>query len=83
MSQSQSSGDEFTIRIGGDVSGPVVVGNDNHVEVHQSAPASAPAPRTVPEAEPAKSTQTNTAKDEGTVYAVTNGDMHIHHDGSA
>ncbi|MFE2140611.1 hypothetical protein ACFXA3_02435 [Streptomyces sp. NPDC059456] len=81
QSQSQSSGDEFTIRIGGDVSGPVVVGHDNHVEVHRSA--SACVPRTVPEAEPVKSTQTNTAKDEGTVYAVTNGDMHIHHDGSA
>ncbi|WP_328330051.1 MULTISPECIES: hypothetical protein [unclassified Streptomyces] len=76
-SPQRSSGDEFTVRIGGDVSGPVVVGHDNHVEVHQPAPATPP----LPEPDPATSTQTNTAKDHGTVYAVTNGDMHIHQDG--
>ncbi|MEU6080180.1 hypothetical protein [Streptomyces sp. NPDC047108] len=78
-SPSPASGDEFTIRIGGDVSGPLVVGHNNCVEVQHPAPT----PRSVPESEPVTSTQTNTAKDRGTVYAVTGGDMHIHHDGSA
>jgi hypothetical protein len=52
----------YTIRIGGDASGVVVAGDDNRVEVH----------------EPPGSIQTNTAHDHGTVYAVTDGDMHIH-----
>ncbi|BBB02035.1 hypothetical protein RVR_9732 [Actinacidiphila reveromycinica] len=72
--QPPRAGDEFTVSIGGDASGPVVVGRDNHVEVHQPAPVSVPEPP--PDA--AASTQTNTAKDHGTVYAVTGGDMHIH-----
>ncbi|WP_234347634.1 hypothetical protein [Streptomyces specialis] len=75
MPPPSASGDEYTIRIGGNASGPVVAGHDNHVEVHHPAPG--------PQPEPVPSTQTNTAKDHGTVYAVTHGDMHIHHDGSA
>ncbi|WP_234313614.1 hypothetical protein [Streptomyces sp. NBRC 109706] len=73
MSTSSSSGDELTIRIGGNASGPVVAGHWNHVEAHQPAPTSPPEPQ------PALATQTNTAQDHGTVNAVTNGDMHIHH----
>lgn len=53
---------ENTVRIGGDAHGVVVAGDHNRVEVHET-----------PEA-----TQTNTARDHGTVYAVTDGDMHIH-----
>lgn len=85
-SQPPCSGIKFTVSIGGDASGPVVVGRDNHVEVHQSAPMPEPEPEPVPASPPASqpapdaaaSTQTNTAKDHGTVYAVTGGDMHIH-----
>jgi hypothetical protein len=79
--QQPSCGDEFTVSIGGDVSGPVVVGSGNHVEVHQPAPAPAVAPP-APEPDPAAAAanQTNTAKGHGTVYAVTGGDMHIHQD---
>lgn len=83
-SQPPRSGDKFSVSIGGDASGPVVVGRDNHVEVHQPAPVSVPEPEPTsppapePAPEAAASTQTNTAKDHGTVYAVTGGDMHIH-----
>ncbi|MFJ2826828.1 hypothetical protein ACIPC1_04355 [Streptomyces sp. NPDC087263] len=52
------------IHIGGDVSAPVVVGDNNQVKVTQ----------------PAETTQTNTAKGNGTLYGVTNGDIHIHHE---
>ncbi|WP_326723086.1 MULTISPECIES: hypothetical protein [unclassified Streptomyces] len=52
------------IHIGGNASAPVVAGDNNQVKVVQ----------------PAESTQTNTAKDNGTLYGVTNGDIHIHHD---
>jgi hypothetical protein len=61
-----------TIRIGGNASGPVVAGNDNRVEVRQAAPESA--------AEDGGPAMTNTAKDHGTVYAVMNGEMHVHHE---
>ncbi|MDJ0379333.1 hypothetical protein [Streptomyces sp. G-G2] len=63
-----ASDNPVEIRIGGDVSGPVIVGNGNHVGLGNPAPG------------PAGPSQTNTAKDHGTVYAVTNGDMHVHHD---
>jgi hypothetical protein len=76
VTPSSASGDEITIRIGGDASCPVIAGHHNHVEVHHPAPAS----QLAPGSEPVTSTQTNTAKDHGTVYAVTNGDMHIHDD---
>ncbi|MFF2850225.1 hypothetical protein ACFVT5_28380 [Streptomyces sp. NPDC058001] len=52
------------IHIGGNASGPVVAGDNIRVKVTQ----------------PAETTQTNTAKEDGTVYAATNGDIHIHHD---
>lgn len=53
-----------SVRIGGDAHGPVVVGDNNRVKATR----------------PAETTQTNTAKDEGTVYAAANGDIHIHHE---
>lgn len=69
------AGDQFTIRIGGDASGPVVAGHGNRVETHEPQTEAAPAdePRR-PDA-----TQTNTAHEHGTVYTVMNGDMHVHH----
>jgi hypothetical protein len=57
--------DRFTIRIGGDASGPVVAGHGNTVETHQPAP---------------ESTQTNTANEHATVFTVMHGDMHVHRD---
>ncbi|KUJ66228.1 hypothetical protein ACZ90_39285 [Streptomyces albus subsp. albus] len=61
-------GDRFTIRIGGDASGPVVAGHDNRVEVHQ----------TQPDPQPSGPHMTNTANDQATVYTVQNGQIHIH-----
>ncbi|MEW2419842.1 hypothetical protein ACFW2K_13055 [Streptomyces nigra] len=52
------------IHIGHNASGPVVAGDNNHVKVTG----------------PAEPTQTNTARDDGTVYAAANGDIHVHHD---
>ncbi|MFI6008766.1 hypothetical protein ACIBAG_08025 [Streptomyces sp. NPDC051243] len=52
------------IHIGGNASGPVVAGERITVKVSQ----------------PAETNQTSTAKDDGTVYAAANGDIHIHHD---
>ncbi|WTW99566.1 hypothetical protein OG216_42255 [Streptomycetaceae bacterium NBC_01309] len=87
------AGDRFVVRIGGDATGPLVVGSGNRVEIHQAAPDSAPGsagepgPESPPAAEPdaatpreAEPTQVNTANDHGTVYTVMEGDMHIHHD---
>ncbi|WP_043238660.1 hypothetical protein [Streptomyces violaceusniger] len=68
-----SSGDRFTIRIGGDASGPVVAGHDNKVEVRRPSE---------PDAESGP-TQTTTVRDHGTAYTVMNGELHIHHDSSA
>ncbi|WP_330332620.1 hypothetical protein OHS33_24850 [Streptomyces sp. NBC_00536] len=65
---------QVTIRIGGDASGPVIVGDRNRVETREPAQESP--------GEEAKSEQRNTAKDHGTVYAVTQGDMHVHHTGA-
>ncbi|SDO42166.1 hypothetical protein SAMN04487981_110313 [Streptomyces sp. cf386] len=55
------------IHIGGNASGPVVAGDNIRVKVTQPA-------------ETTRTDQTNTAKDDGTVYAAANGDIHIHHD---
>lgn len=66
-----AQGDQYTIRIDGDVSGTVVAGRDNRVEAGSPAPAGA--------APPDGAEQANTAKDHGTVYAVQDGDMHVHH----
>lgn len=73
---SSTPGNRYTIRITGDASGPVVAGDDNHVEVHQPPTAAAVPAEPAP---PAGPTQTNTAHDHGTVYTVMRGEMHIHH----
>jgi hypothetical protein len=69
------TGDEFIIRIGGDAYGPVIAGHNNRVKnVVENAGTTEG-----DENPPTNSSQTNTASDDGTVYAVTNGDMHIYH----
>lgn len=75
-----ASGDRFTISVGGDASGPVVAGHDNHVEVGRP-PADVP-PGSSPDREEQAPghTQTNTANDHGSVFTVMNGEMHIHQD---
>lgn len=74
-----ASGDRFAIRIGGDASGPVVAGRENHIEVHHGQPDSQV--DSVPSGgrQNPRSTQTNTANDHGTVCTVMNGELHIHH----
>ncbi|MEU1409868.1 hypothetical protein ABZ471_48155 [Streptomyces sp. NPDC005728] len=58
-----------TVRIGGNASGPVVVGDRNRVEVRQAAP----------EPEPAESgpVQISIAKDHGTIFAVQEGSQDV------
>ncbi|MFI1797853.1 hypothetical protein ACH427_10900 [Streptomyces sp. NPDC020379] len=75
-----SQGDRNTIRIGGDASGPVVAGHDNHVEIHHAPPAigTGSAPDEPPDA--TGSAQINTADGHGTVFTVMNSDMHVHDD---
>jgi len=58
-----NSGNRFSISIDGNAAGPVVAGNHNRVGLSQ-------------EPTPAESEQTNTGH--GTVFAVTNGDLHVH-----
>jgi len=79
---SANSGDRFSIRIGGNASGPVVAGHNNHIEDHHLE--SPPQPDATPPEEhlPAESVQTNNARERGTVFAVTNGDMHVRQEGS-
>jgi hypothetical protein len=88
---SSASGDQFTIKIGGDSSGPVVAGNENRIEIHQPAPAipdagseerpdAADTDGDEDQAASSGSAQTNTANDHGTVYSVMHGDLHIHRD---
>ncbi|GCD93091.1 hypothetical protein [Embleya hyalina] len=67
------AGDRYSIRIGGDASGPVVAGHDIHIETARSEPSAARVD------EPSGDTQTNTAEDHATVYAVMDGEQHIHH----
>lgn len=62
--------DRFTIRIGGDATGPVVAGHGNTVETHQPAE----------ENKTPESAQTNTANEHGTVFTVMHGDLHVHRD---
>ncbi|MFF9345869.1 hypothetical protein [Streptomyces sp. NPDC014734] len=76
-----------TIRIGGDASGPVVAGDGSRVEVRH-APAD-PAPADTASADNGAAdtaladtapTQNNTAKGHGTLFAVLEGDVHVHHE---
>lgn len=73
-----STGDQYSISIGGDASGTVVAGHGNQVEVHRTGE---------PEAEPdaaadavaadanadAGATQRTTVRDHGTAYTVMRG----------
>ncbi|UCM91264.1 hypothetical protein [Streptomyces marincola] len=69
-----TQGDHYSVHIGGDLTGSVVVGHGNHVESHH-----VPAPQSSADGGTrAPASQTNTARDRGTVYAVTDGDMHVH-----
>ncbi|EHM28273.1 MULTISPECIES: hypothetical protein [Streptomyces] len=79
-----STGDQYSISIGGDASGTVVAGHGNQVEVHRTGE---------PEAEPdaaadavaadanadAGATQRTTVRDHGTAYTVMRGELNIHH----
>ncbi|SOD62566.1 hypothetical protein SAMN06297387_106143 [Streptomyces zhaozhouensis] len=71
--------DRRSVRIGGDAHGPVVVGDGNHVSTQGPPPPPTPEPV---DGAAASGTQTNTAHQHGTVYAVTGGDMHIHQNGA-
>ncbi|WP_097964103.1 hypothetical protein [Streptomyces sp. or20] len=80
-----STGDQYSISIGGDASGTVVAGHGNQVEVH--APAEA-GPEAAAEAAAdagadanadAGSTQRTTVRDHGTSYTVMRGELNIHH----
>jgi hypothetical protein len=62
-------GDRYRIHIGGNAAGPVVAGDNNHIEA---------APPPADDDARAASSQTNTAHDRGTVYAVQYGDLHVH-----
>ncbi|MEU8968391.1 hypothetical protein AB0D11_03795 [Streptomyces monashensis] len=70
-----------TIRIGGDASGPVVAGDDNRVEVRRVAPEPAPEPAAEPVPADNGPTQINTAEDNGTLFTVMNGELHVHQHG--
>ncbi|MFI1912410.1 ATP-binding protein [Nocardia sp. NPDC020380] len=70
-------GDRISIHIEGGAYGPVVGGSHNKVENY----ATADQPAEVPSAgEDSGSTvqQNNAARGSGTIYAVTDGDMHVH-----
>lgn len=69
------SGDQYNVRIGGDATGPVVVGGDNQVEVTNPAPPKTDGAST-PAADPG---QHNIARDHGTLYSGQHGELHIHH----
>ena len=71
---SSASGDRYSIRIGRDAYAPVVAGHDNVVETPpaQSEPIHEDEDRAL------GASQRNSAKDHGTVFAVTHGDMHIY-----
>ncbi|MER7463991.1 hypothetical protein [Streptomyces sp. NPDC097981] len=81
-----TSGDRFTVSIGGDATGPVVVGHENTVETGPQQPA-APSTDTTADAPPADgspepaASQTNTADGHSNLFTVMEGDIHIHHDG--
>ncbi|MFJ4705036.1 hypothetical protein ACIP6I_09285 [Streptomyces anulatus] len=82
-----STGDQYTISIGGDASGTVVAGHGNQVEVHrtdEAGPESAAAAAAAAEAgadadADAGATQRTTVRDHGTAYTVMRGELNIHH----
>ncbi|WP_406247080.1 hypothetical protein OG944_15665 [Streptomyces anulatus] len=72
-----STGDQYSISIGGDVSGTVVAGHGNQVEVH--APAEAGPEAAADAGADAGATQRTTVRDHGTSYTVMRGELNIHH----
>lgn len=82
-----STGDQYSISIGGDASGTVVAGHGNQVEVHgtgEAGPEAAAGPEAGPEAAAdanadAGATQRTTVRDHGTAYTVMRGELNIHH----
>ncbi|MFJ9505446.1 hypothetical protein ACIRPZ_16745 [Streptomyces anulatus] len=72
-----STGDQYSISIGGDASGTVVAGHGNQVEVH--APAEAGPEAAADAGADAGATQRTTVRDHGTSYTVMRGELNIHH----
>ncbi|MEU5973604.1 hypothetical protein [Streptomyces sp. NPDC047315] len=73
-----SSGDQFTISVGRDASGPLVAGHKNRVEVNGQSRSESPEPA----GDDCGSTQKNVAKDNASLYTVQNGELHVHHEGA-
>ncbi|MFE1820254.1 hypothetical protein ACFW9S_14760 [Streptomyces anulatus] len=72
-----STGDQYSISIGGDASGTVVAGHGNKVEVNRTGEAE---PDAAADANAdAGATQRTTVRDHGTAYTVTRGELNIHH----
>ncbi|MDX3487887.1 hypothetical protein ACH4MN_14060 [Streptomyces anulatus] len=79
-----STGDQYSISIGGDASGTVVAGHGNQVEVHRTGE---PEPEAAADAAAADAnadavagaTQRTTVRDHGTAYTVMRGELNIHH----
>ncbi|MFD4175080.1 hypothetical protein [Streptomyces anulatus] len=76
-----STGDQYSISIGGDASGTVVAGHGNQVEVNRTGEAD---PDTAADAAAeanadAGATQRTTVRDHGTAYTVMRGELNIHH----
>ncbi|MEU5229741.1 hypothetical protein AB0G82_10790 [Streptomyces anulatus] len=79
-----STGDQYSISIGGDASGTVVAGHGNQVEVHRTGE---PDPEAAADAAAADAnadavagaTQRTTVRDHGTAYTVMRGELNIHH----
>ncbi|WP_329356243.1 hypothetical protein [Streptomyces anulatus] len=80
-----STGDQYSISIGGDASGTVVAGHGNQVEVHGTgeagpeAPAGVAADAGADANADAGATQRTTVRDHGTAYTVMRGELNIHH----
>ncbi|MFE7367065.1 hypothetical protein [Streptomyces anulatus] len=84
-----STGDQYSISIGGDASGTVVAGHGNKVEVNRTGEAepdtvAASAADTAADAAAdanagAGTTQRTTVRDHGTAYTVTRGELNIHY----
>ncbi|MFH9236979.1 hypothetical protein ACH4KO_06090 [Streptomyces anulatus] len=79
-----STGDQYSISIGGDASGTVVAGHGNQVEVHRTGEAEPDAAADAVDAAAdahadAGATQRTTVRDHGTAYTVMRGELNIHH----
>ncbi|WP_097925590.1 MULTISPECIES: hypothetical protein [Streptomyces] len=73
-----STGDQYSISIGGDASGTVVAGHGNQVEVHRTGEPDAADAAADANAD-AGATQRTTVRDHGTAYTVMRGELNIHH----